>query len=144
MRRDGTFEATAPLPPANIRTTSRARYEARIGRQRSMRLEARAADAVTSMRSRGGTVTIAGRWSQPLTTPVETIVVKRRVTVPHWKVVKRFRPRSDGSFRVPPAARPRRRRWRLTAWRPRVKLYSLVPRRRTRRSRSREEDVDLG
>ena len=32
-------QATAPLPPASIRTTNRARYEARIGKQRSMRLK---------------------------------------------------------------------------------------------------------
>ena len=100
VRRDGTFEATAPLPPASIRNTSRARYEARIGRQRSMRLKLMRRMVVTSMRSRGGTVTIAGRVVQPLTTPVETIAVKRRVTCRDWRVVKRFRPHSDGSFRV--------------------------------------------
>jgi hypothetical protein len=100
VRRDGTFEATAPLPPANIRNTNRARYEAGIGRQRSMRLKLVRRMVVTSMRSRGGTVTIAGRVVQPLTSPVETIVVKRRVTCRSWKVVKRFRPRSDGGFRV--------------------------------------------
>ena len=100
VRRDGTFEATAPLPPANIRATNRARYEARIGKQRSMRLKLMRRMVVTSMRSRAGTVTIAGRVVQPLTTPAETVVVKRRVTCRTWKVVKRFRPRGDGSFRV--------------------------------------------
>jgi hypothetical protein len=100
VRRDGTFEATAPLPPASIRNTSRARYEARIDRQRSMRLKLMRRMVVTSMRSRGGTVTIAGRVIRPLATPVETIVVKRRVTCRDWKVVKRFRPHSDGSFRA--------------------------------------------
>ena len=52
------------------------------------------------MTSRHGRVTIAGRVVQPLTTPVETIVVRRRVTCRNWKVVKRFEPRTDGSFRV--------------------------------------------
>ena len=37
---------------------------------------------------------------QPLAAPVRTVVVKRRVSCKDWKVVKRFRPRSDGTFTV--------------------------------------------
>jgi hypothetical protein len=126
VRRDGTFEATAPLPPASIRTTNRARYEARIGRQRSMRLKLVRRMVVTSMRSRGGAVTIAGRVVQPLTRPVETVVVKRRVTCRSWKVVKRFRPRGDGSFSVRLRA-PRDGEAAVYRMATRVKLYSWFP-----------------
>ena len=69
-----------------------------------MRLKRVRRMVVTSMGSRAGTVTIAGRVVQPLTTPVETVVVKRRVTCRTWTVVKRVRPRGDGSFRVRPRA----------------------------------------
>ena len=100
VRRDGTFRATAPLPDARIRGTNRARYEASIGKQRSMRLKLMRRMLVTEMSSRNGVVTIAGRVVQPLTEPVETVLVKRRVTCKRWKVVKRFRPARDGSFRV--------------------------------------------
>jgi hypothetical protein len=55
---------------------------------------------VSDMSSRDGVVTIAGRVVQPLTDPVRTVLVKRRVTCRRWQVVKRFKPRSDGSFRV--------------------------------------------
>jgi hypothetical protein len=65
-----------------------------------MRLKLMRRMLVTEMSSRGGIVTIAGRVVQPLTKPVETVLVKRRVTCKQWKVVKRFKPRSDGSFRV--------------------------------------------
>ena len=100
VRRDGTFRATAPLPDARIRPTNRARYLASIGRQRSMKLKLQRRMVVTEMASRHGRVTIAGRVVQPLTTPVERVVVRRRVTCRDWKVVKRFKPRPDGSFRV--------------------------------------------
>ena len=100
VRRDGTFRATPPLPDARIRPTNHARYLATIGKQRSMKLKLQRRMVVTEMASRHGRVTIAGRVVQPLTTPVERVVVRRRVTCRDWKVVKRFRPRSDGSFRV--------------------------------------------
>jgi hypothetical protein len=52
------------------------------------------------MSRRRGRITIAGRVVQPLTSPTTTILVKRRVTCRAWKVVKRFKPRADGTFRV--------------------------------------------
>jgi hypothetical protein len=100
VRKDGTFRATAPLPDARVRNTNRARYEASIRKQRSMRLKLMRRMLVTDMSSRRGVVTIAGRVVQPLTQPVETVLVKRRVTCKRWKVVKRFKPARDGSFRV--------------------------------------------
>jgi hypothetical protein len=100
VRRDGTFRATAPLPDARVRPTNRARYVATIRNQRSMKLKLQRRMVVSEMRARGGVVTIAGRVIGPLTSPVQRVAVKRRVTCRDWKVVKRFRPRRDGSFRV--------------------------------------------
>jgi hypothetical protein len=100
VRRDGTFRATAPLPEAKVRPTNRARYIATIRAQRSMKLKLQRRMIVSEMSSRKGVVTIAGRVVGPLTTPVQPVLVKRRVTCRDWKVVKRFTPRSDGSFRV--------------------------------------------
>jgi hypothetical protein len=104
VRRDGTFRATAPLPDERVRTTNLARYEAVIQKQRSMRLKLARRMQVTEMSSRGGVVTIAGRVLGPLTRPVRPVLVKRRVSCRDWKVVKRFTPRPDGSFRVTLAA----------------------------------------
>jgi hypothetical protein len=126
VRRDGTFRATAPLPGTRIRGTNRARYEAAIRNQRSMRLKLMRRMVVTEMSSRDGVVTIAGRVVQPLTEPVETVLVKRRVTCRRWKVVKRFRPGSDGSFRVRLKAPDDGEAavYRMTT---RVKLYDWFP-----------------
>jgi hypothetical protein len=100
VRRDGTFRATAPLPEPRLRPTNRARYEATIGKQRSMRLKLQRRMLVTETVARHGRVTIAGRVVRPLATPIQTVVVRRRVTCRDWKVVKRFKPRPDGGFRV--------------------------------------------
>jgi hypothetical protein len=126
VRRDGTFRATAPLPDARIRGTNRARYEATIRNQRSMRLKLMRRMLVTEMNSRRGVVTIAGRVVQPLTNPVQTVLVKRRVTCPRWKVVKRFRPGSDGSFRVRLRA-PRDGEAAVYRLATRVRLYDWLP-----------------
>jgi hypothetical protein len=126
VRRDGTFRATAPLPDPRIRGTNRARYEAAIRNQRSMRLKLQRRMVVSEMSSRGGVVTIAGRVVQPLTDPVQTVLVKRRVTCREWKVVKRFRPRSDGRFRVRLKA-PQEGEAAVYRMTTRVKLYDWFP-----------------
>jgi hypothetical protein len=126
VRRDGTFRATAPLPDARVRPTNKARYEAAIRRQRSMRLKLQRRMVVSEMSSRGGVVTIAGRVVQPLADPVQTVVVKRRVTCRQWKVVKRFKPRPDGSFRVRLKA-PSEGEAAVYRMNTRVKLYDWFP-----------------
>jgi hypothetical protein len=98
--RDGFFRTTAPLPPRNVRGTNRARYQAVLGRERSLRLKLVRRMALTGVRSANGRVTISGRVTRPLATPARTIVVKRRVSCTRTVVVKRLRPSPDGTFRV--------------------------------------------
>jgi hypothetical protein len=126
VRRDGTFRATAPLPDAVVRDTNRARYEASIRKQRSMRLKLMRRMRVSEMERRGGVVTIAGRVVGPLTTPLRPVLVKRRVTCRDWKVVKRFTPRPDGSFRVRLKA-PQDGEAAVYRMTTRVKLYDWFP-----------------
>jgi hypothetical protein len=98
--RDGTFRALAKLPPASVRFTNDARYRASIGREKSLDLKLTRRMVVRRMFARDGEVTIAGRVVRPLGSPVQTVVVTRRVSCAKREVVKRFKPRSDGSFRV--------------------------------------------
>ena len=97
---DGLFRATAPLPPRAVRNTNRARYVAQLGRERSLRLKLRRRMHVSSIRPRGRAVVIAGRISRPLAKPLQRVVVTRRVSCGRLEVVKRFKPRRDGRFRV--------------------------------------------
>ena len=104
--RDGGFKATVPLPKKSLRNTNRARYQARLGKERSLRLKLVRRMTVTGVQTRSGKVTIAGRISRPLATPVREIVVKRRVSCKRNAVVKRVRPDKRGRFRVTVAAPP--------------------------------------
>jgi hypothetical protein len=100
LSRTGLFRATAQLPPAGIRTTNDARYQASVAGQRSMDLKLVRRMLVSRTTLRGGTVRIVGRVTQPLASPRRAIEVKRRVSCNRWKVVKRFMPRADGRFDV--------------------------------------------
>jgi hypothetical protein len=100
VRRDGTFRALAALPPQHLRFTNDARYRASVGREKSLDLKLTRRMIVRRMFARGGNVIIAGRVVPPLGQPLQTVVVKRRVSCRKTEIVKRFKPRPDGSFRV--------------------------------------------
>jgi hypothetical protein len=100
VAKNGSFRATAPMPGARIRGTNRARYFARIGHERSLRLKLMRRMVVSRLASRNGRVTIAGRVVRPLAKPVRTIEVRRRLSCKRWRVVKRIRPGHSGAFRV--------------------------------------------
>jgi hypothetical protein len=106
VRRDGSFSATAPMPARAIRGTNRARYYARIGRERSLRLKLMRRMQVLGVRTRGRQVTIAGRVVKPLAAPVRAIEVRRRISCSRWRVVRRIRPDRNGRFRVTLAGPP--------------------------------------
>lgn len=98
IKPDGSFETTAPLPRKEIRNTNRARYQARLGKERSMRLKLMRRMQVRNVKLDGKQVRVSGRVVRPLAQPVRTIEVRRRVSCDKWKLVKRIRPRGDGSF----------------------------------------------
>lgn len=101
---DGSFTAVAPLPSRKLRSSNKARYRAAVGAAKSLNLKLQRRMTVTSLRSRGGKVTIAGRITRPLGSPVPSITLSRRVTCRRNAVVTRFKPRADGTFRVTVAA----------------------------------------
>jgi hypothetical protein len=96
----GLFRATARLPRRGLRATNRARYQASIGGEKSLRLKLMRRMLVSSTRAHGERVTIAGRVVRPLGSPVQTVVVKRRVSCGRYQVVKRFKPPASGRFRI--------------------------------------------
>lgn len=104
VREDGTFRATAPLPPRKIRHTNAARYQASIDGERSLPLKLSRRMLVTGTASTARGTTIRGRVVGPLARRAR-ITVKRRVSCGQWKVVKRFAMPGKGRFRVtiPPA-----------------------------------------
>jgi hypothetical protein len=105
--RNGVFHTTAPLPPRKLRRSNRARYQAVLGRERSLRLKLARRMALTGVRSRRGRVTISGRVIGPLADPVRSIVVRRRVSCSRTVVVRRIHPTRAGRFRVTLQGPPR-------------------------------------
>ena len=103
----GAFKATAKLPPRRIRDTNRARYQAVVGKEKSLRLKLQRRMKLTGVAVKQGKVTIAGRISRPLASPARTIVIKRRVSCRKTVVVKRVKPRRDGTFRATVSAPPK-------------------------------------
>jgi hypothetical protein len=104
VRKDGSFQTSAAMPPrAYLATNKRAnsvRYRAEIGKELSLPLKLQRRLLVNSLTSKGGNVTISGRVVRPLTTPVSTIRLVRRVSCHKVVLVKRFKPNADGTFRV--------------------------------------------
>jgi hypothetical protein len=100
VRSSGLFHATAKLPPRALRATNRARYRAEIHGQKSLRLKLVRRMLVSDTSVRSGRVTITGRIVRPLAAPIKTVVVKRRLSCGRYRVVKRFKPRSNGHFRI--------------------------------------------
>ena len=97
---DGLFRASTKLPPRAQRGTNRARYQARMGKERSLALKLSRRLRITSITPRGRQVVVRGRISQPLADPIQRITVTRRVSCGRVEVVRRFKPRKSGRFRV--------------------------------------------
>jgi hypothetical protein len=100
VQTSGLFRATAKLPRRKLRGTNRARYRASIAKQKSLRLKLRRRMVVSSTRVSGNRVTIAGRVVRPLGAPIQTLIVKRRVSCGRYSVIRRFKPPASGRFRI--------------------------------------------
>lgn len=101
VAKGGLFTASLQLPPGSLRHTNRARYQAIIGAERSLSLKLDRRMIVSGARTAGTRkVTLSGRISRPLGTPVQEISVTRRVACGDVRVVARFKPDSRGRFKV--------------------------------------------
>lgn len=100
VRKDGSFSTTAPMPPASVRATNSARYQARYNKERSLDLKLQRRMVVQGVRTSKGKVTIRGKVTRPLGSPVQRITLTRRISCKTTEVVKRFKPKADGTFSV--------------------------------------------
>jgi uncharacterized repeat protein (TIGR01451 family) len=77
VRGDLSFSTTAALPARAIRNTNSARFQARLGRERSARLKfARRMTGTVARRLNPVRVQIGGRVTGPLARPVATVLVR--------------------------------------------------------------------
>jgi hypothetical protein len=103
---NGTFQAKGALPPKALRHSNRARYQARVGDERSLDLKLVRRMVVEEMSSSDGDVTIKGRVLGPLGRPTHVITIKRRVSCTKDVAVKTFKPSASGRFAVTIPAPP--------------------------------------
>jgi hypothetical protein len=111
---NGSFVTTAPLPLRKVRATNAARYTAVRGSERSLPLKLVRRMRTSSVTARNGNVTIRGRISLPLARPTQEIRLIRRVACGKAQLIKRFKPRSDGTFSVTVKASSRPAVYRAT------------------------------
>lgn len=100
VRDDGSFRTTARLPPKRLRSTNHARYQAVLGKERSLKLKLTRRMVLSGTRAARGKVTLSGRVIKPLNKPVGQITVHRRVSCERSEIVARIKPKSDGRYRV--------------------------------------------
>jgi FG-GAP repeat len=94
---DGSFNATVPLPPARIRNTNLARYEASVGSDHSEALKLdRRAYLISATRS-ANNVLISGKATAPFKegTPVQ---ITLRVTCQTYRMVGKAKLSASGDF----------------------------------------------
>jgi hypothetical protein len=103
---DGTFQARGALPPKSLRASNRARYQARIGNERSLDLKLFRRMLIEEMSSSDGDVTIKGRIVGPLGKPRRAVTIKRRVSCAKDVTVKAVTPDASGRFAVTIPAPP--------------------------------------
>ncbi len=104
VREDGTFKTTAAIPSKKLRASNKARYQAVLGKDKSLNLKLERRMVVTALTAKDGKVTVAGRVTRPLASPAQTITLTRRVNCKKSEVVARFKPKANGTFRMTVAA----------------------------------------
>jgi hypothetical protein len=97
---NGTFKTTAPLPSKRLRSSNRARYQAVLGKEKSLNLKLERRMYIDRLTAKDGKVTVAGRVTRPLGTPRQTITLTRRVSCRRSELVTRVKPGADGRFSV--------------------------------------------
>jgi streptogramin lyase len=73
---DGSFSASAPLPPGSLRTSNRARYAARLGAATSTALKFARRMYTMSITAAGRTITFTGAATAPLAKPPASVTIR--------------------------------------------------------------------
>jgi hypothetical protein len=96
--RSGFFRTQAPMPRQSLRYTSRARYMAVVGDERSLPLKLHRRMRFSTLEHHGKHVVLKGRVFGPRTG--EVIEIRRRISCTKDVVVKRIRPERNGHWRA--------------------------------------------
>jgi streptogramin lyase len=98
---DLTFAVAAPLPPARLRSTNRARYVAKLGSRRSHALKFARRMYTTAVSNQGRRITFSGTVTRPLDKPPRPVVIRASAscsTIGSGTIVATVKPSSSGAF----------------------------------------------
>ena len=101
VRPDLSFSAGAPLPPARLRASNRARYLAKLGSKRSRLLKFARRMYTTSVTSAGRTVTFSGTVTKPLDRPRQKVTIRASAScsgIGTGTIVATVKPSATGAF----------------------------------------------
>jgi len=97
---NGEFSTTAPLPPSRLRNSNSARYMAVSEGQRSLNLKLTRRLILQPPTFSGGSVTLTGQVTRPLTKPASTVTVEQQLQCGNSTKVLTFTPPANGRFHV--------------------------------------------
>ena len=99
---DAVVTCESLVRPKRIRNTNAARYEARIGAERSLKLKLMRRMRITSIGVAGGKLVVSGTVIGPFAARKadRMIELQRRVSCTRSERVARALPRANGSFRI--------------------------------------------
>ena len=100
MKPNGQFSTSAPLPPARLRESNRARYTAVAGTQRSLSLKLTRRLILQPPTFSAGKVTLAGQIVTPLSKPVGAVTVEQELECGKSTKALTFTPPASGRFHV--------------------------------------------
>ena len=98
---DLTFAAAAPLPAAQLRSTNRARYVAKLGSKRSAALKFARRMYTTAVTNQGRAITFTGTVTRPLDKPPQPITIRASAScssIGTGTIVATVKPSSSGAF----------------------------------------------
>lgn len=102
---DGTFAATAPLPPQRIRATNKARYVATIGNTASAALKLTRRAYLTRVGRSGATVKVTGFVTRPFKARAP-VVIAQRTTCSAFTTLATVKLSARGTFSATVTPRP--------------------------------------
>jgi len=98
---DLSFSASAPLPPARLRSSNRARYLVKLGKTHTSALKFARRMYTTAVTVSGRTVTFSGVVTTPLAKPPQQVTIRASAscsTIGTGTIVATVKPSAGGAF----------------------------------------------
>jgi alpha-tubulin suppressor-like RCC1 family protein len=100
VKKGGSFSATVALPPASVRNSNSARYQAEIGSVHSLSLKLTRRLTLDPPNAQDDKVVLTGTVGPPLTKPVASVLVGESTSCSGSHTIARVTPTASGTYRL--------------------------------------------